>query len=555
MFKLEKEVKNLKRLNDILLILFEEGFGYLVNKTKLKKKIPEKHRVETKKDVPPQVRLRKTLERLGPTFVKFGQVLSVRPDLAPKNYIRELEKLQDKVPPFPFSEVKELIEDELKKPLDHVFPEFEKKPIASASISQVHRAILKNGKVVAVKIQRPNVEEVMQEDIEIMRHLASVLEKHFVKIKKYEPVNIVREFADWTKEELDFPLEARNAKIFALNFKDNKKIVIPKIYDDYTTKKVLTMEFIDGIELNNIRLLKKELKKRNVNPDLIIESGFDAILTQVFLHGFFHADPHPGNIMVTKNNKIAFVDFGIVGRFDEDLKEKTVDLLYGVVFHDVDKITDTLMAMGMEDDGDILGFKEELRTVMEPLQEGDISSAKFSSFIEDLLHTAMEHKLRIPKEFVLFGKTLITLEGIGLKYNPKFQLIDSTRPFVENLMLRRLNPVNIMDSFVRNSLKLKKFTETFPDEATKALQKIQKGTIKVDLSDTDIKKLSVEIDRSSNRVAYSLLITAFIIAGALTIKLDIGLTVFDLPIISFLSFSFASLFAITLLISILREAR
>lgn len=556
MFMLKKEVSDLKRLNQILIVLFEEGFGYLIDKIKLKRKIPLKKRIKkTKKEtMPPEVRLRKTLERLGPTFVKFGQVLSVRPDLLPKDYIRELEKLQDKVPAFPFSEVKKIVENELKKPIHKIFPKFEETPIASASISQVHKAVLKNSNVVAVKIQRPNAEQIMREDIEIMLHIASLIEKHIEKIRKYEPVNIVRAFEDWTKDELDFELEARNAKIFALNFKDDPDIIIPNIYDDYTTGKIITMGFIDGTELNNIKILKNELKKRKVNPDLIIKKGFDAILTQVFLHGFFHADPHPGNILVTKDNKIAFVDFGITGRFDEDLKEKTTDLLYSLVFHDVDKFTDTLIRMGM-DDIDKLRFKEELRTIIEPLQVSSMEDIKLSNVIEDVLHISMEHKLRMPKEFVLFGKTLITLEGIGLKYNPRFRLIDSTRPFVEKLMLRKLNPVNIFNNFAKNSLKLKRFIETFPDETTKALRKIQKGTIKVDVSETDIKKLAVEIDRSSNRIAYSFLIAAFIITGALTVNVDLGINIFNLSIISFLSFSFAVLFAIMLFISILKEMR
>lgn len=551
MFKLKKEVRNLKRLNEILLVLFEEGFDYLISKIKLKRYIPLQKRIrKTKKETTPtEVRLRKTLERLGPTFIKFGQVLSVRPDLLPKEYIRELEKLQDHVPPFSFGEVKKQVEEGLNQPLNKIFSEFEKKPIASASISQVHKAKLRNGKVVAVKVQRPNVRQIMEEDIEIMLYIASLAEKHVERTKKYEPVNIVKEFKEWTKDELDFKLEARNAKIFALNFKDDENVIIPKIYSDYTTEKVLTLEFIEGIELSKVG----ELKKSKINFDLVIKRGFDAVLTQVFLHGFFHADPHPGNIFVTKGNKIAFVDFGIIGIFSQDLKDRAVDLLYSIVFHDVDKLASVLVDMGLE--GDIRSFKEELRGVVEPMEISSIEEVKLSRVIEEVLHIALQHKLKMPLQFVLLGKTIITLEGIGLEYDPKFRLIDSARPFVENLMLRRLNPVNMFNNFLKNSLKFKKFAETFPDEATKALRKIQSGKIKVDVSDTDIKMLSVEIDRSSNRIAYSMLIAAFIITGALTINVDIGVKLFSIPIISFLCFSFGAVFAIMLFISILRETR
>ena len=551
MFKLKKEVRNLKRLNEILLVLFEEGFDYLISKIKLKKYIPLQKRIrKTKKETTPnEVRLRKTLERLGPTFIKFGQVLSVRPDLLPKEYIRELEKLQDHVPPFSFGEVKKQVEEGLNQPLNKIFSEFEKKPIASASISQVHKAKLRNGKVVAVKVQRPNVRQIMEEDIEIMLYIVSLAEKHVEGAKKYEPVNIVKEFKEWTKDELDFKLEARNAKIFALNFKDNENVIIPKIYSDYTTEKVLTLEFIDGIELSKVA----ELKKSKVNFDLVIKRGFDAVLTQVFLHGFFHADPHPGNIFVTKGNKIAFVDFGIIGIFSQDLKDQAVDLLYSIVFHDVDKLASVLVDMGLE--GDIRSFKEELREVVEPMEISSIEEVKLSRVIEEVLHIALQHKLKMPLQFVLLGKTIITLEGIGLEYDPKFRLVDSARPFVENLMIRRLNPVNMFNNFLKNSLKFKKFTETFPDEATKALRKIQSGKIKVDVSESDIKTLSVEIDRSSNRIAYSMLIAAFIITGALTINVDVGFKLLSIPIISFLCFSFGAVFAIMLFISILKEMK
>lgn len=551
MLNIKKEVTNLKRFNEIILILFEEGFDYVIDSIKLKHKVPKGRINRTKKITRPEVRLRKTLERLGPTFIKFGQVLGVRPDLLPKDYVKELEKLQDKVPEFSYSKVKNIIETELGKPLEKIFKSFEKKPIASASISQVHKATLRSGKVVAVKVQRPNVHEIMRKDIKIIKYLAYLLEEHFNPVKKYEPGRIVKEFEHWTNKELDFLLEARNAKIFARNFSENPSIRIPKVYEDHTTSKVLTLQFIYGTELNKI----DELKKRKVDVRKVIKTGFDAVLTQVFLHGFFHADPHPGNIIVTRHEEIAFIDFGIIGQFSEDLKEKSIDLLYSLVFHDVDKLVTVLEDLGMDDDSDINYLKQELRAIVEPAQVRDLKDIKLSKTIEEVLHLALQHNLKLPLEFSLLGKTIITLEGLGLQYDPKFRLIENARPFVENLMLRRMSPYNILKTFMKNSFKIKKFAETFPDEANKALRKIEKGEIKVDLSDTDIKRLSMEIDRSSNRISYSMLITGFVITGALTLGIDLGPKIFSVPFISFICFFVSLILTIMLFISIIKEKK
>src|SRR3989344_9437648 len=348
MFNIIKEVRDLNRFKEILKVLFEEGFDFILVKTGLLAKVPFTKRItkrlKEKEGLKPEVMLRKTLERLGPTFIKFGQLLSVRPDLVPKEYVKELEKLQDSVPPFPYSEAKSIIEKELGKGLEHLFLDFEKAPIASASISQVYRATLKTGEKVAVKVQRPNVRQIMETDIEIMMYIAKLLENNIEAIKRFKPAKIVQEFKDWTEKEMDFKLEARNAKRFYDNFRGSKTVHIPKAYDELTSGKVLTLEFIEGIELHNLR----EIKKSRIDYGQVIKNGFEAIMTQVFVHGIFHADPHPGNIIIMKDNSIAFVDFGIVGYFDENLKNKCIDMLYGIVEQDEELVMETLLSLGMK---------------------------------------------------------------------------------------------------------------------------------------------------------------------------------------------------------------
>ena len=551
LFHLIKEVRDIKRFNEILLVLFEEGFDFLLSKIKLRHHIPITKRLGLKKkeELKPEVMLRRTLERLGPTFIKFGQLLSVRPDLIPKEYCKELEKLQDSVPAFSFNEVKSIIEKEFGKSIEHLFLHFEKKPIASASISQVHKAILKNGDKVAVKIQRANVKHLMETDIEIMFYFAGLLENNVENIKRFKPVKIINEFKEWTEKELDFRLEARNAKRFGQNFKGSKTVHIPKIYDELTTERILTLEFMDGIELHNI----KEIKKRKLDFDAIIKNGFDAVMTQVFVHGIFHADPHPGNIIVMRNNSIAFVDFGIVGYFDEKLKNMCIDLLYGIVEQDEELVMETLVGMGMESDADYEQLKSDIGFVIQPLQGSSVRDIKVSRVLEEVLDIGLRHNLKVPASFVLFGKTIITLEGVAIEYDPNFKIIETAKPFIEKIIAKRKNPLYAWGGFVHSMGRYRKFAEEFPEKAERALDKIQRGTIKVDIEDTDIKKLSLEIDRSSNRAAYGLLIAALLITSAILMNIQKGPTIFGIPILSFFSFFFASIFSFILFISIVRE--
>ena len=548
-----REIKDINRFRQIVSVLLEEGFFYLIEKVKLGSWIRFKKKNLSKEKIPAEVRLRKTLEKLGPTFIKLGQILSLRPDLVPKEYVKELGKLQDDVPAFPYDKAEKVIKEELGKPIDKIFSSFSKKPIASASISQVYRAKLKNGKIVAVKVQRPNVKKVMDTDIEIMFYIAKLIEKHSEKIRKYRPVKIVEEFKEWTDKELDFKLEADNAKRFYENFKGSNTVKIPQVFDEYSTKRVLTTEFIDGIELHKIGEVKG---KTGYKIKEIIKNGFDSILTQVFIHGFFHADPHPSNVLILKGNTIALVDFGIVGYFDDYLKNKSIELFYGVVNEDIDAIVDTFLDMGLveEEETDIESFKRDIKKVVDPLQRSSLKDVKISYVLEHVLDIALKHHVKMPVDFVLFGKTIVEIEGIGLEYEPDFRFVDSAKPFIEKLIKKKISPVNMAKDLMKNATKYGKLFRDLPDQLNSALRKIQKGTIKVDVEDTDIKRLAIDIDRSSNRMTYGLLVAAFLVTGALLV--NVGEPIFyGFPLVSLLCFLLATIFALILFVSIQREGK
>jgi ubiquinone biosynthesis protein len=544
----KKDIRDLARFNQIMAILVHQGFGYVLDKIGVKKLFRRKKKREEK---PNPKRLRITLERLGPTFIKLGQILSIRPDLLPKEYIDELGNLQDRVPPFPFKKAEKIIERELHHPINKLFLDFKKEPVASASISQVYKAKLKNGQLVAVKVQRPKVKEIMKTDIEIMFYVAKLLEKHFKKMRKYGPVGIVQEFKDWTYDELDFRKEAENAKKFYKNFRGSETVKIPKVYDKYSTRDVLVLEYIKGIELHNLHKVKK---KKEYNIREIMNNGFDALLTQVFEHGFFHADPHPGNILILKDNKIAFIDFGIVGHFDDFLKKKSVELFYAFIEGDIDSMVNIFLEIGAKGKGriDVEAFREDVARVVEPLRKGTLKEAKLMSALEQVFDVSLEHHIKPPVDFALFTKTILELEGIGLEYVPHFKFMDNARPFIEKLIKREFKISDMAKDLAGNLAKYGKLFKDLPDQLSSALRRIQRGKIKVDIEETDIKRLGRDIDVSANRLTYGLMVAAFLVAGALLTNMGEP-QLYGFPLFSFVCFAMAFIFLIPLIISIQKE--
>ena len=545
-----KEIRDIKRFKTIVRILVKEGFGYYL--TKITPKILQP-KGENKLPLKPEERFRRTLEQLGPTFIKLGQILSLRPDLIPKQYVKELSNLQDDVPEFPYEEVRNIIETELKKPINKLFKTFSKKPIAAASISQVHKATLHNGKVVAVKVQRPDIQKQMKTDIDIMYALAKYLEKHHKSIRRYRPVGIIKEFEEWTLRELDFRKEAKNAKRFRKNARNVKSLVIPEVYTKLSTERVLTLEFIDGVELHQLHKLKN---KKNYNLQKIIKNGFEMTLKQVFEDGFFHGDPHPGNILVLPGNKIALVDFGIVGYFNKALKKKSVELFYGIVSDDMDYIIDVFLDMGLMDEKrtNKEQFKADVKKVVEPIQHQTLKEARVSLVLEEVLDIALHHHVRMPVDFVLFGKTVLTIEGVGLEFVPNFKLVETARPFAERLIKKDFKMQDMAKDLKKDLFTYKRFFKELPEKINIALEKVQQGTVKVDVDDTDVKKLSRDINTSSNRLSYGLIIAALLVTGALT--QDSAPAVYGgFPIVSLISFGIAALLAIALLTSILKEGK
>jgi len=517
-YEILKNHAHRKRLREIVKILFEEQLFEIISKVKLRKHLSINYRIKsyahkskTISDTPKKVRL--AFERLGPTFVKFGQLLSLRPDLIPPEYIEEFEKMQDCVPKFPFSEAKKIIETELGKPIEKIFTSFDKKPIASASIAQVYKA--KIGKdVLAVKVQRPNIQSIIEEDIELLYKIAELLEEHIPALLPYNIKGIVHEFEKWTIKELNFNIEAHYAKKIAENFKDSTALKIPKIYDALSTTKVLVMEFIDGVPLHDLH----KLKNKKINFNKVLHNGYYIALKQVFVDGFFHADPHPGNILILNDGRIGLIDFGILGHFDKKLKRYALNLFRTFIQNDPEAAANVIINMNPKSTIDEEHFKSDIRDIFEQLHTSTLEELQIGPLIKEVIIAAHKHHIEIPTDFVLYGKTISIIEGIALRYAPNFNFVGESRKILKELLNFDYFTKEFVDQAKDKFSEIRELVENFPQTAKEILEKAKKFEFSVNINDSAMKNLTLEIERSSGNIASGFMIAALFIASALVMQ-------------------------------------
>lgn len=544
---LKKEVADVKRLRHIVEVLFKYGFGFYLKKAKLKHLLPIRKRSmnhKFKKGLSNPERLRLAFEELGGTFIKLGQLLSLRADLIPPEYSEELSKLQDSVKPFPFSQVKEIIKDELGMTINKAFAEFNPQPIAAASVGQVHEAKLKTGEKVAVKIKRPGVNKLFYSDIHLLYHIAKLLDKHYdSKIVNAE--SIVKEFQKYTIRELDYIREAKNIKRFYNNFKGDKSTRIPKVYWDYTTHKIITMEFMKGIKISDT----KKLKRRKYDTKKIAENLALSVLKQIFIDGVFHADPHPANVLVGKDQKIILIDFGITGFLEDSLKEDSSDLLMGMINGDVDFIVECLLSLGLVDEPiNIQNLKEDLVDNLAEYRDTSLKYVELSSLFNSVIHIAKDNKIKLPANFILLGKSIVTVESSCVLLNPDFNLIEVASPFVKKLARIKLNPKNIAKRTISYAQRMRKFLSKLPEQSEQVLIEIKDADRTIKSIDRDIRGLTSAIDRAGSHFVLGLIVVGLIVGGTMMIKFDQKL-LFGIPLYSALYLFLAVIITLFLLFS------
>ena len=556
--RIDRSYRHLRRYRQILTTLVKYGYGDIIDRLKgeyylrfAKKLSPRLERKELRRLPSPQ-RIRLALEELGPTFVKLGQMISVRPDLVPPDFIHELAKLQDEVPPFKVELARQVIAAELGTPVEVAFDYFEDKPIAAASIAQVHRARISGGEEVVVKIQRPNIRSSIETDIGILFDLAELLERQLPESRLYNPTGIVEEFAQTIRKEMDFIREGQSIDRFQRNFASDETIYIPKVYWHLTTARVVTIEFIDGIKCSEMDAIRES----GLDPKQIALNGANAILRQVFEFGFFHADPHPGNIFVLPGNVIAPLDFGMMGRLDEELRAQIASLLQAVVNKDMALALRVFSKMGMiEVSTDLRTLKLDLDDLLDRYYQVPLQQIQISTVMNEIMGLVRKHGIRAPTDLVLMAKALATVEGIGYELDPDFDFIAVAKPYVRAMMMRKLDPGKQLKEAVNLLTEFIELFKAMPGDVDTILTKLKTGQLCIKFEHQGLEKPVVELDKSSNRISFSLIIAALIVASSLLVHSSKGPLLMGLPLFGILGYLIAAVLGLWLVVAILRSGK
>ncbi len=521
---LRSKYRDFRRLRAIAAVLAKYGFGELVSVFAARYPFIKFSGPKAEAELSRGERLRLALEDLGPTFVKLGQILSLRPDLVPPDIAGELRKLQDEASPFPFSEVRAQIESELGRPLTALFREFEERPLAAASLAQVHRARTRDGELVAVKVQRPGIREVIEADLDILFELARLVERRLPGGELYDPVGAVEEFARTIRAELDFTREGRHMEIFKHNFAGDETIYVPKVFWEYTTPRVLVMEYIQGIKISDL----EQLEAAGLDRKAIARNGAQAILKQVFEHGFFHADPHPGNLLVLPGNVIAPLDFGMMGRLDEELRTQVAELLAAFVKKDVDGIIRVLREMGSLNAGvDTQTLRAEFLGLIDYYYGVPLKRLDFHRIFEDGMALVRNFQIRIPRGLVLMGKALVTEEGVGRILDPDFDMVSMAKPYVQRLLLQRYDPRRQLAKWLEILAGYQRMLARLPTDVQAALAGL-----------TTLGRTSAARgeERSRDRLSLALVIAALFLGSSLILQSGTGPQLWGMPVLGLLGY-------------------
>ncbi len=557
--RINRNIRSIRRYRDILGILIKYGFGHIVEQLNINYYLELGRRIVTLGSAPKEierltqpVRMRLALEELGPTFIKLGQILSTRPDVIPKEYADEFCKLQDRVPSVPLPEVLAQLESELGYTAEELFAEFSPTPIAAASIAQVHRGRLPGGEDVVIKIRRPGIERVVETDLDILMGLAYLIEKHITTDEIYDPIGIVKEFRRTLHREMDFTREGHTIDRFSTNFTDDPTVHVPRVYWDYTGETVLTMELVEGIKITDFsRLIEAGHDLR-----AIARNGADAILKQVLIHGFFHGDPHPGNIFILNGNRVCFLDYGMVGRIDEDLKFQLVDLLVAILQRDAEKVIALLLYSGdLTDEVNTKNLKRDLSEFIDDYYEIPLHEINAGRMLSEFVEILNRYRIKFPADLMLLAKALVTIEGIGRQLDPEFNMISHLKPFMETLLRDRLTPGSISREMIRTVQSYGALAKNLPRDLKEFINRVNRNKFKIDLEHRGLEKLITDLDKSSNRLSFSLLIAALIVGSSLIMQTEKGPLLLGFPVLGFLGYSIAGFLGLWLAIAILRSGR
>ncbi|BAK77855.1 ABC-1 domain protein [Pseudogulbenkiania sp. NH8B] len=550
-------MRDLPRLKEITGILFRHGLGQFAQRLKLPRALAKAGAwlnlplPEGDEGLPPPVRVRLAFEELGPTFIKLGQILSTRVDVFPQEWITEFEKLQSNVPPLHPEQVPHLVKQALGHPIEELFAEFEMEPIGSASIAQVHRATLKDGTVVAVKLRRPGILPKVQADLRILEHIAGLIELEFPDARRYQPTEIVNEFARSLNREMNLAIEARNMERFRRDFADDPFVHVPGVYWDYTNPAVNVQDFIDGQAATRV----DALQAAGLDPITLADRGADAVLRMILINGFFHADPHPGNVIFQPDNCIAFIDFGMVGRISHARRDEIVDLLAALSGRDERAMIDVLIEWTGTTPVDEDKFADDISEFMFQYEHVPLKDLNISQLIVDIMALIRDHGIVLPPDMAMLFKALITLEGLGRQLNPDFQLVEHLTPFVRELILNRYTPKTLLKRGKQTLVEAMGMIGDLPRDLIRLGKDIRHGKFRINFDLQRLDSFGRQLDRTANRLTMGIVTGCLIIGSSIVMTVNAGPKLFGLPFFGFLGFMVAFFNSIWLIWSIWRAGK
>lgn len=539
--------QHLKRYRQIAWLFAKYGRSDLVNQSGLEETLTDEQRVSPREAAKAD-ELAADLEKLGPTFVKLGQLLSTRVELLPGAYLEALSRLQDKVEPFGFDQVEKAVTTELGVRLSKAFQEFESTPLASASLGQVHRARLRSGEVVAVKVQRPDIRGQMVEDLEALEDIAQFLDKSTELGRHYEFVRMLNELRKSLLRELDYRLEANNLTIFHEKLRGFDRLIVPKPVADYSTERILTMEYVPGKKVTDL----SPLARMEFDGDALAEQLFRAYLDQILVEGFFHADPHPGNVFVTPDYRVALLDLGMVGRLTPRLQEDLLQLLLAIAEGRGDEATELAIKIGEPRKGfDQAEFGRRIGEIVAQQKTATVEKMQTGRLLLEVTQSAADCQIRVPSELTLLGKTLLNLDQVGRALAPDFDPNASIRrhaaEILQQRVLKSLSPGNLFSGV----LELKDLLQRLPARLNKLLDAFANNEFKVNVDAIDEKTLIVGFQKIANRITVGLIIASLIIGAALLMRVETNFRIWGYPGLAIILFLCAAASGVALLINIL----
>lgn len=545
--QLGQAVKNAQRLRQILAVFSRKGFADVARRMNLGAYLPSTlaGRIEGENAKNFNIRLREAFEELGPTFVKLGQFLSTRPDLVPDELIEELVKLQDGVLPLPFSTIKQTVEAELKRPITAAYQSFNEMPLASASIGQVHEAVLHTGERVVVKVQRPGIAKVIQTDISLLAFLARMLERYVPESRVMNPSIFVDEFFRTLSLELDYQVEANNMRKMSSNLASIPDIVIPNVHSELTTSRVMTQTKLEGIRVNDIRALDQA----GIDRRAIVRLGARAFFKTVMIDGLFHGDLHGGNLFVLPGNKIGMIDFGIVGRLSERSRAQLANMVMAILSEDYETLCYEYAELGQAATSiDFEGFEREIRSTVSPYVGMSMKEVNTGKVLIEATKVAIKYNIKVPGDWMIVFKAMLTMEGMGRTLDPDFDLIAHGQDMIQELLKGQYNPSKMGKELLWLGKDTASLLRVLPRYLRWMFKKFTSNDFAFEVRSAALESIQSEMVHGRKKTIRAIIAAALILASAMTASLPAPEFVAGIPLISFIQLALAAIFAVAALL-------